>query len=74
MYVGGAVIYHVIPAERCRTAWILKRLFYAGYGRSQIGGGPNPSRKPGVADWLLLPITLPPYALGWLAGKFSGKK
>ena len=71
VYVGGAAIHHVIPAERLRTGWILKRLYYAGYGRSQIGGAPSPSRKPGLADWLLLPITLPPYALGWLSGKWA---
>ena len=69
VYVGGAVIHHVIPPDRRRAGWILKRLFYAGYGRSQVGGAPSPSRRPGLADWLLLPITLPPYALGWLAGK-----
>lgn len=71
VYVGGAVIHHVIPAERCRTRWILKRLYYAGLGRAQVGGAPSPSRKPGLADWLLLPITLPPYALGWLAGRLQ---
>ena len=73
VYVGGALIRHVIPVERCRTGWILKRLYYAGYGRSQMGGTPNPSRRPGLSDWLLVPITLPPYALGWLAGKLQAR-
>lgn len=71
VYVGGAIVHHVIPEERCRVGWIMKRLYYAGYGRSQLGGAPSPSRQPGLADWLLLPATLPPYALGWLAGRLA---
>lgn len=70
VYVGEAVVDHVIQPERMRARWILKRLYYAGYGRGGAGGAPNPSRNPGWADWLFLPVILPPYALGWLASKF----
>ena len=72
MYIGGAVVDHVIPRERLSALWVAKRLFYAGCGRSKTGGAPSPSRKPGLADWLLLPLILPPYALGWLCGKLKG--
>lgn len=71
VYVGSAVVRHVIPAERERLAWMWKRLFYAGHGRAIRGGVPSPSRSPGMADWLLLPLTLPPYAAGWLWGRAS---
>ena len=70
IYVGAAVVDHVIQPERMRVGWILKRLFYAGLGRGGSGGAPNPSRRPGWADWVFLPVILPPYALGWLVSKF----
>ena len=73
VYVGKAVVDHVIQPERMRLGWILKRLFYAGFGRGGVGGAPNPSQKPGWADWLFLPVILPPYALGWLASKWRGQ-
>ena len=69
IYVGTAVVDHVIEAERQRMPWIMKRLFYAGLGRGTSGGAPAPSRSPGLADWLLLPVILPPYALGWIWSK-----
>jgi hypothetical protein len=72
VYVGRAVVDHVIQPERMRVGWILKRLYYAGLGRGHVGGAPNPSKKPGLADWLFLPVILPPYALGWLVSKWRG--
>lgn len=72
VYVGSAVVDHVIQPERHRVRWIMKRLFYAGLGRSQAGGAPSPSQKPGLWDWLLLPAILPPYALGWARGRWRG--
>ncbi len=71
LYVGEAEVDHVIQPERMRLWWILKRLYYAGYGRGTAGGQPNPSRRPNLADWVSLPIVLPPYALGWLAARFK---
>jgi hypothetical protein len=69
VYVGAARIEHVIQPERTRTGWILKRLFYAGHGRGRLGGQPSPSRRPSLADWLLLLVILPPYLLGWVWGR-----
>lgn len=68
-YVGTAVVQHVIEPERMKTGWILKRLVYAGYGRAKMGGSPAPGGTATLADWLLLPLYLPPYAAGWLWGK-----
>ena len=70
-YVGGARVTHLIQPERMKLGWILKRMVYAGHGRARQGGAPNPSRRPGLADWLWLPVYLPPYALGWLWGKLA---
>lgn len=72
IYAGQARVDHVIQPERHSTRWILKRLYYAGLGRATVKGQPSPSRKPGLADWLLLPVILPPYALGWLRGRYGG--
>ena len=74
VYVGQAIVRHVIPAERERLAWISKRLFYAGHSRATLGGTPSPSRPPTVADWLLLPLILPPYAAGWLWGRATRRE
>lgn len=70
-YVGGARVTHLVQPERMKLGWILKRMIYAGHGRARQGGAPNPSRKPGLADWLWLPVYLPPYLLGWLWGKLG---
>lgn len=71
VYVGGAIILHQVLNERLRWGWIMRRLFYAGLSRRQQGGAPSPSRKPGLWDWLLLPLILPPYAAGYFA--YRGK-
>ncbi len=65
IYVGAAVTMHQILPERMRWSWALRRLYFAGAARRQQGGAPAPSRKPGLWDWLLLPVILPPYALGY---------
>lgn len=71
VYVGTACVDHVIQPERHSASWIMKRLYYAGVGRSQVGGAPAPSRSPGFWDWVLLPAILPPYALGWIRGRYG---
>ncbi|MBX7457695.1 glycosyltransferase [Qipengyuania sp. 1NDH17] len=73
-YVGSAVVTHEVSRERTRLLWVMRRLYYAGLGRSQVGGAPAPSRRPGLADWLTLPLILPPYALGWARGKLAGSR
>ena len=67
VYVGRALIVHQVMRERLSWGWVMRRLFYAGVSRRQQGGAPSPSRKPGLWDWLLLPIILPPYAAGYVA-------
>ena len=70
IYVGGAIVWHQVLPERLTWRWVLKRLYFAGAARRQQGGAPSPSKGPGLWDWLLLPIILPPYALGyWRAPK-----
>lgn len=71
VYVGDTAVRHVIPAERERLPWVLKRLFYTGLARATLGGTPSPSHRPGLADWLLLPLILPPYAAGWVWARLS---
>lgn len=65
-YVGTTYVTHLVARERLRWAWILERMFYAGYGRSSQGGAPAPSRRLNAMDWLVAPIMLPPYVAGWL--------
>jgi hypothetical protein len=71
VYVGSACVTHCIGPERARLGWILKRMLYAGHGRARIGGAPAPSGRRTPEDWLLLPMYLPPYLLGWLWGKLA---
>ena len=71
VYAGCATVHHQILPERQKLSWVLKRLYYAGLGRGQAGGSPNPSKSPGWADWLFLPLILPPYALGWWRARFG---
>jgi len=66
VYSGRAIVHHQILPERLKTGWVLNRLYYAGIGRAEGGGAPNPTKKPGLWDWLLLPLILPPYGLGWV--------
>ena len=70
-YVGGAQVLHIVEPERMQLRWIMKRLVYAGHGRAKMGGTPSPGGKAKLADWLLMPLYLPPYAAGWLWGKMS---
>lgn len=65
-YVGTTYVTHLVARERLRWAWILERMFYAGYGRSSQGGAPAPSRRLNAMDWLVAPIMLPLYVAGWL--------
>ncbi len=67
VYVGGAVIRHQVLEERLNWRWVMRRLYFAGASRRQQGGAPSPSQKPGLWDWLLLPVILPPYAWGFFS-------
>ncbi len=71
VYCGEAVVRHQVLAERLTWQWVWRRLYHAGIGRQQGGGAPNPSQKPGIWDWLLLPAILPPYAMGWMRARFG---
>lgn len=72
VYCGEAEVTHLVEPERLRLGWLTRRMFHAGYGRSAQGGAPSPSRRLTGADWLYLPLYLPPYALGWLWRKLAG--
>jgi glycosyltransferase involved in cell wall biosynthesis len=73
VYTGRSVVHHQILPERLNAAWVFRRLYYAGIGRAQGGGAPNPTQKPGFWDWLLLPLILPPYALGWIRARTQNR-
>lgn len=66
VYTGEALVHHQILPERLRWSWVYRRLYYAGIDRGRQGGMPDPSKRPGLADWLLLPLILPPYLAGYL--------
>ncbi len=69
LYDGAAVVRHQILPERARYRWIWKRLYFAGLCRAIKCGAPGPSHSVGRWDYLLLPIILPPYLLGYAYGK-----
>lgn len=70
-YCGKASVTHLIQPERMAWSWIARRMVYAGYGRAQQGGAPSPSRALGMADYLFMPLYLPPYAVGWVWGRLA---
>lgn len=70
VYCGKAVVTHLVDPDRLTLSWIMRRMFYAGAGRSAQGGGPSPSHKLNFWDWLFMPLYLPPYVAGWLYAKF----
>lgn len=68
-YNGRARIWHQVLPERVRYRWVLRRLFYAGVGRAAMGGAPSPSHRPGLWDWIWMPLVLPCYSAGYLVGR-----
>ena len=70
VYNGRAVVDHQILPERITYRWLMRRMFYAGYGRGIRGGPPSPSHEMTVMDWLVLPIILPAYLIGLAASRF----
>jgi glycosyltransferase involved in cell wall biosynthesis len=71
-YVGAAVVDHVVPPDRVRLGWMMRRIFYAGHGRGRLGGRPAPSGASGNRDWLVMALFGPAYLLGWLRAKLGG--
>lgn len=69
MYEGSVVAYHQILPARISYRWVLRRFFYAGVARAQLGGAPNPSNAMGVWDYLVLPLIFPSYVAGYRYGK-----
>lgn len=74
IYVGGALVHHQILPERQRLFWVQRRLYFAGLSRGTQKGAPAPSQRPGLWDWIFLPLILPPYALGWLKARRVGAR
>ncbi|MFN2201388.1 MAG: glycosyltransferase family 2 protein [Caldilineaceae bacterium] len=69
LYAGGAVVRHQILPARISYFWILRRFFYAGVTRALLGGPPAPSGAMNLWDYLVLPIVLPPYVVGYFVGR-----
>ncbi|WP_295883211.1 glycosyltransferase [uncultured Thiohalocapsa sp.] len=72
LYEGRAVVHHQILPERISYRWILRRMFYAGLSRALLRGAPSPSRALALTDYLALPVVLPFYGAGYLAGRMQG--
>jgi GT2 family glycosyltransferase len=72
VYEGGVVAYHQILPARISYPWVMRRFFYAGVTRAQLGGAPHPSGAMGMWDYLVLPFLLPSYMAGYRYGKRLG--
>ena len=70
LYEGRVLVYHQILPERISYRWVLRRFFYTGINRSQLGGAPNPSNSFDIWDYLALPVVLPSYIAGYLYGRY----
>jgi len=74
LYCGRSVSHHLIPPERCRVSWLLRRVCAAGFDRGQRGQRPRPTHRMQLTDRLLvLPLALP-YAWGLLRGVAARRK
>ncbi len=71
VYEGKAVSWHQILPERASTVWILKRFYYAGFGRAMIGGAPRPSATPGGRALHAVLSVMPFYAAGYAKGRIT---
>lgn len=71
VYCGEARVTHLVEPERLRLSWVMRRMYYAGYGRAAQGGAPAPSRRLTWADWAFAPLYLPPYLAGWFWRRFG---
>lgn len=69
MYVGGALVQHQILPERIQYRWILRRMYYQGVSKAMVGGAPKTSNPPTLWNYLVLPVVLPFYLWGYLAGR-----
>jgi len=69
MYNGNALVEHQILPDRLTWKWIIRRFYAAGLGRAIGGGAPNPGQKLQLLDYMVMPVILPGYALGFLVGK-----
>lgn len=70
-YVGKTFVTHLVASERMQLGWIIKRIFYAGYGRAAQGGAPAPSKRLNIYDWLVAPVMFPAYVAGWAWAQIS---
>jgi GT2 family glycosyltransferase len=71
-YNGKAIVQHQIQEDRMNLLWVIKRFYYAGYGKAIVGGMPKTySSKRNIYDRLILIIIFLPYLIGFLRGKLS---
>lgn len=71
VYEGRVVTYHQILPARISYRWVIRRFFYAGVARAQLGGAPKPANAMGVWDYLVLPLIGPSYVAGYQYGKYT---
>jgi len=64
VYTGQVRVGHQVLPERLSYAWIARRFYYAGRGRAQRGGAPNPAGRVAFADLLFSLPLLPWYVVG----------
>lgn len=61
-YAWKAIVHHQILPERIQYSWIIKRLYWGGYGKRLIGWFPQTSNKSkSITSKLLLPVISIPY-------------
>ena len=68
MYQGDAIVDHQVLPDKVTYRWIFRRLYYAGVNRALLKGLPSPTHRMTAWDYLLMPIVMAPYTLGYLQG------
>jgi len=72
-YNGRAVVQHQVLPERIRYSWIFRRIYWQGYTRAAIGGKAGGTNNSNASDYLVIPLLLPFYLMGYARARFLGK-
>ncbi|GAB5480146.1 MAG: hypothetical protein Marn2KO_36130 [Marinobacter nauticus] len=74
VYDGRSIMEHQVQPDRLSWIWVWRRLYHGGWGRARLGGLPGVGSKRKLSQYLYFPFIVPPYALGYFAGKWADMK
>ena len=71
-YIGQSILYHNIEKNRLSMTWIIKKIYFSGYTRFfNKGKMKSLNSNKTYLDYLILPVYLIVYLLGFIAAHFK---